>query len=48
MAGLESMIVEEKQPPAKQVDREKVKLQPIYARFQNIDFSEEKNKQTNR
>lgn len=24
MAGLESMIVEEKQPPPKQVDREKV------------------------
>lgn len=26
MAGVESMIVEEKQPPTKQVDREKVIL----------------------
>lgn len=26
MAGLESMIVEEKQPPPKQVDREKVSI----------------------
>lgn len=26
MAGLESMIVEEKQPPTKQIDREKVNI----------------------
>lgn len=26
MAGVESMIVEEKQPPTKQIDREKVNI----------------------
>lgn len=29
MAGVESMIVEEKQPPTKQIDREKVNICPV-------------------
>lgn len=30
MAGIESMIVEEKQPPTKQIDREKVSLKLLF------------------
>lgn len=33
MAGIESMIVEEKQPPTKQIDREKVNC---FALIENV------------
>lgn len=38
MAGIESMIVEEKQAPTKQIDREKVIVYPFLTHLSILDF----------
>lgn len=46
MAGVESMIVEEKQPPTKQIDREKVRAHSDGLSF--TDVGEERKKKTHK